>query len=95
MGGRRVASGVGEGGVIPGRPVPSLWPSVIDLFAALCRGDHFVTRDPEHFYSAEGVTVGCVCVGFCPSGGYSGKLLGSQSVKFEIQCRHFFIIRGC
>lgn len=28
---------VGEGGVIPGRTVPSLWPSVIDLNAARCR----------------------------------------------------------
>jgi hypothetical protein len=35
---------VGEGGVIPGRTVPSLWPSVIDLYAARCRVVQFVMQ---------------------------------------------------
>lgn len=34
-----VLNAAGVGGVIPGRTVPSLWPSVIDLYASYCRGE--------------------------------------------------------
>jgi hypothetical protein len=40
-----------------GVPSPRLvWPSVIDLLAAPCRGDHFVVQRREHCYSTARVT---------------------------------------